>query len=349
MQLRQLSDEQLHNASLMVAERERFTTLELLKHLSEIERRHLFSRYECDSLHSYCVKYLKMSDPQAGRRVKASRLLREIPVLEEKIADGTMTLTSVCQASSFFHREAQAGHKLATAEKIKVLASLDHQSTVKVERILLARSESPEIHVREVVKQRTSELTEIKIVADEAMLRDLNRLKEIWSHAMPGATYTQIIARLAAEAVRSQDPNLKAERAAARSAARQKRCEAATVDADSKQTAALPSTVGVSSTPHPARSRMIPSTVKHAVWIRDSGRCTFENSETGAVCESKHFVECDHIIPFARGGEHTTENLRLRCRAHNHQHSVESYGSPKANEWRSRRGSTVRDRSVEYP
>lgn len=77
--LRRLTDDQLHHSSLHVADRERVTTVELLKHLNEIERRHLFSRNECESLHAYCVKYLKMSDPQAGRRVSASRLIGEFP------------------------------------------------------------------------------------------------------------------------------------------------------------------------------------------------------------------------------------------------------------------------------
>jgi 5-methylcytosine-specific restriction endonuclease McrA len=63
-------------------------------------------------------------------------------------------------------------------------------------------------------------------------------------------------------------------------------------------------------------TRYIPAEVQRAVWKRDNGRCTFV-SENGRRCEERTRVEFDHVHPVARGGESTTENLRLRCRAHN--------------------------------
>lgn len=63
MNLHILSDDQLHAATILAAKLEREQTLHLLKHLSEVERRRLYSKFNCDSLHSYCVNHLKMSDP----------------------------------------------------------------------------------------------------------------------------------------------------------------------------------------------------------------------------------------------------------------------------------------------
>ena len=37
-------------------------------------------------------------------------------------------------------------------------------------------------------------------------------------------------------------------------------------------------------------------------------------------------IEFDHIVPFALGGEHSVENLRLRCFAHSQWHSIEEFG-----------------------
>ncbi len=57
-------------------------------------------------------------------------------------------------------------------------------------------------------------------------------------------------------------------------------------------------------------TRMIPSSVKQAVWKRDSGKC----QDCGAT-ENLHF---DHIIPFSRGGSSlTAENIQLLCAKHN--------------------------------
>lgn len=129
MNLRALTDSQLHDSTVSAGSREREATIILLKYLAEVERRHLFSKFSCDSLHSYCVKYLKMSEPQAGRRVSASRLLKELPAIEEKVREGSMTLTSVCQANTFFRKKAKAGNKLEHDEKLDLLIRLESQST----------------------------------------------------------------------------------------------------------------------------------------------------------------------------------------------------------------------------
>ena len=45
-------------------------------------------------------------------------------------------------------------------------------------------------------------------------------------------------------------------------------------------------------------------------------------SESGRRCEARKRLECDHIVPVAKGGRTTLENLRLVCRSHN-QHLAE--------------------------
>jgi 5-methylcytosine-specific restriction endonuclease McrA len=62
--------------------------------------------------------------------------------------------------------------------------------------------------------------------------------------------------------------------------------------------------------------RHIPAAVRAEVWQRDGGTCTFVG-DTGHRCDSTLRLEYDHVVPVARGGLSTVENLRLRCRAHN--------------------------------
>jgi len=66
-----------------------------------------------------------------------------------------------------------------------------------------------------------------------------------------------------------------------------------------------------------SRSRHIPSPIRREVFRRDENACTYKNSNTGKSCSSKHALELDHLKPFSQGGDHTLENLTLRCRAHN--------------------------------
>ncbi|MCC6777798.1 MAG: HNH endonuclease [Hyphomicrobiales bacterium] len=68
------------------------------------------------------------------------------------------------------------------------------------------------------------------------------------------------------------------------------------------------------------RSRYIPVAVRRAVWERDRGRCAFV-SRDGRRCATRAFLQFHHRVEFARGGEHTVENLALRCGPHNRYES----------------------------
>jgi hypothetical protein len=61
------------------------------------------------------------------------------------------------------------------------------------------------------------------------------------------------------------------------------------------------------------------------VYERDGGCCTYVGPN-GRRCRARAFVEFDHITPVALGGKSTTENLRLRCQAHNQLAARERFG-----------------------
>ena len=74
-------------------------------------------------------------------------------------------------------------------------------------------------------------------------------------------------------------------------------------------------------TPSTSRPRHIAAHVRREVWRRDGHRCTFIGPD-GDRCAARSFLELDHILPIARGGQSSVDNLRVRCRAHN-QHEAE--------------------------
>ena len=77
-----------------------------------------------------------------------------------------------------------------------------------------------------------------------------------------------------------------------------------------------------------AKSRYIPAEVRRAVHARDGGQCTFTN-DTGKRCPARKLLEFDHIVEFARGGQSTADNIRLRCRAHNQLTAERTYGAER--------------------
>ena len=66
-----------------------------------------------------------------------------------------------------------------------------------------------------------------------------------------------------------------------------------------------------------AHNRIIPSTVMHAVWKRDQGKCI--------ECGSIDNLQFDHILPFSKGDSSVlVKNIQLLCARHNLQKSDKS-------------------------
>jgi 5-methylcytosine-specific restriction endonuclease McrA len=74
-----------------------------------------------------------------------------------------------------------------------------------------------------------------------------------------------------------------------------------------------------------ARGEKIPADVRRVVAERDGYRCTFESAD-GWRRPARSFLQFDHIIPRARGGEHTVANVCLKCGVHNRLAAKKLFG-----------------------
>lgn len=87
-----------------------------------------------------------------------------------------------------------------------------------------------------------------------------------------------------------------------------------------------------------------PGPVRRQVWDRDGARCTWTD-ERGRRCTETARLELDHIVPHARGGPDTADNLRVVCRAHNQHAARRAFGARMiAGRVEERRRSATRER-----
>ena len=107
MNLKHLSNEELHRNTLAAAGRERQSTMEVLWHLREIESRLFYAQRGYRDLKEYCVKELKYSEGSAWRRISAMKVLKEVPEIKDKIESGKLNLTQLNLARTHF-REVKA-------------------------------------------------------------------------------------------------------------------------------------------------------------------------------------------------------------------------------------------------
>jgi hypothetical protein len=209
-----LSDQMLTETLLNLTVSERHTTLELILSLAEFDNRKLFAATH-SSLFSYATQQLKMSEGEAQRRIDGARLLRSMPVFIKSYETGELNLTHASLLRRHFRTEARVQKKkLSYENQFELVQKLLGKSTREAERILVAVSSRPEL-------QKSTEPGEkllkngnyrVQFETRPELIAKSERLKEIWSHSMSGATWPEIIERAFDLVIEKCDPNSKAKR-----------------------------------------------------------------------------------------------------------------------------------------
>lgn len=238
------------------------------------------------------------------------RLLKEMPdPVSEALQKGRVSLSTAAAVQVFLQREKREQGKTYTpAQKQELFQRIEGKSQRETEKLLAELSPQSVAADRERVV--SAKQTEIRFVADEALMAKLNRVRELGSHRNPNPGYVELLEWMAdlaiAELERRKSPSLRQG-----STAGKKR--------NSPQAAkpATPAPEWIRDLMGGSPTRVVPGEVRRQVWSRDQGRCTYRDQQTGRVCGSSFLLEMDHVRPFALGGLALVGNLRLRCRAHN--------------------------------
>ena len=192
---------------------ERRITAEVLECLREIESNMIYAELAYSSLYEFCIKHLKYSEGSAHRRISAMRLLKGLPekIQEEtkiKIESGELTVSNLSVVHGFLKTEKkESGKTYSPQEKSSLLNTIENQSKQQVEKQLAAIQ--PKIIPQESKRILTESMTEIKFVADESLMKKLERIREITAHAIPEGTIAKMINKLADEYLKRHDPMLK--------------------------------------------------------------------------------------------------------------------------------------------
>ncbi len=112
-----------------VLAREREATAELILCLAEVLRRRLYAAEGYPSMHAYCVGALRLSEDEAGKRIRVVRMARRFPQILEMVADGRLHLSGVCLlAPHLVHENAR-----------ELLAAATHRTKREIEQLLAER------------------------------------------------------------------------------------------------------------------------------------------------------------------------------------------------------------------
>ena len=194
MNLKHLTDAVLLVDTKKLVTEERAITTRILHHLREIERRRLFSDLRYPSLFAYCLGELGYSESSAQRRIVASRLLEDIPALEQKIEKGVLSLTNLSQANQFFRQ-----HNInQNDDRVEILAQIENLSKDQCERKLLEIS-GEEKSARESKKALSVDKTKVVFIFSNKTLQEIESVKNLLHKQLDSDQLFSLMARTTVE------------------------------------------------------------------------------------------------------------------------------------------------------
>ena len=131
MKLSTLSNEELTTSLKKLVEVERETTLAVLFHLIELERRGSYRELGYSSLFDYCRRALGYSEGSAYRRISAARCIREQPELGELFKVGNVSLCSIATAEKSLREQKTKPLELVGKSKREVQVLVAKHSPIK--------------------------------------------------------------------------------------------------------------------------------------------------------------------------------------------------------------------------
>jgi len=343
-----LSDHDLLTRLLALAGKEREATVELIAHLAALESRpSVYAAKGYGSLFAYCVEVLRLSEDATCNRIAAARACRRFPAMFAALAAGEVSLTSVRMLSPHLTDEnwqavlARAGGRsrgeiealvAELAPRPDVPSSVRKLPTVAVPALtphpapappvngmnattVVASESAPTNRVplplparRPVIEATSPERYRVQFTIGKESHDKLRRLQTLLRREIPDGDPAAIVDRALTLLLE------RVERKKLAASAKPRPAPPIRPGTDTQDWRTIPN------------SRDIPNAVRRASWRRDGGQCGFVSAD-GHRCTERTFLEFHHVIPYAKGGRATVDNISLRCRRHNQYEAELVFGS----------------------
>jgi hypothetical protein len=290
--------------------RERVATVTLIAALAELDSRRLYLGEGYSSLFTYCTQALHLSEHAAYGRIEAARAARRFPGILELLAEGAVTLTTICLLARHLtpdnyramldaarhQTKREVEHQIAALHPLPAVASSVRKLSVPQTRFLPATADRPvatEVPLPAPATRRVEVITPlaperyklqftVSRTTHDKLRQAQDLLRRVLRDGDIGMIFDRALTLLLEDLMKTKAGETNQPR----------RTRAST-----------------------AKSRHVPRAVRREVWRRDGGQCAFIGK--AGRCTERGLLEVHHVLPFADDGQTIATNLELRCRAHN--------------------------------
>jgi hypothetical protein len=322
------SNDGLITAVRLLVKEERRITREILDHINEVARRRLFADLGYSSIFDWLVKDLGYSESAAYRRMQAARLLQAVSEVASKLESGELGLTVLSKVQTLIRAdEKRTGERISTKEKSEILAKVESCSGREAEHRLAAHF--PDLAMaglKEKVRTISENQVSVQVTFTREQFQKLKRIEEVLSHTHIAASNAALLDAAMDVFLEKKDPLKKKD-------ALKKIVPPPPVPRD---TVAEVTHLNRSNRNAPLKrnTTAVKPSARNVEFRKSGGMCEYRDPKTGRRCESRHFLEIDHIQPRALGGTNSPDNLRTLCRTHNLLMAEQIFGRKKIESFR---------------
>jgi hypothetical protein len=278
--------------------REHACTVEIVESLVTCNRERAYLDHGCSTIWDFLIRELRYSNAAASRRYKAMKCAEKFPQVIEMLREHRVSLSSLAKAESLLGEvrdpeellERIAGKSQREVEQIITLERpVSKKPREVVRRVAVEKPEPQNDPLFTAPTEPVEQRVTVRTSLTEENYDTFERARAVISRKHPGATVEDVLNELVGFYLKKKAPR--------------------------KRTKRKPR----------SRTRHIPIATRDAVMLRDKERCTFR-SKSGRRCNATHGLQIDHIKPYALGGTHEPENLRVLCAAHNRHAARKTFG-----------------------
>jgi len=302
MNIKSLTDKQLHQNLLTLKSKESRVVADIISHLEEVYRRRLFADFQCSSIYDYCIRILGYSNGEAHRKISVCKLASQFHGVKEFIANGELSLSNAASVQVFLNQSKKAIEKarlsngMSFREDGEGSCSLSSQvgltSEAIIERVKNISSRECEIELEKIASENNFEIYDKKLskrnVGDKLLLKiylDRDKL-ELLKSRLNVDCEQELLQLLLEEKLTATEPRTNTKPRIRARASQNPRSIA------------------------PARR----------AYLMKKARSKCEN------CGSRYHLQVDHKLSVALGGGNDLENLRVLCRSCNQRAAIDQLG-----------------------